>query len=212
MPELERKENGLYVIDGGFTAQMAGNILICCFLTGQLISWPIYKFGSTAAYDEKIDLLASLNLGWLYLALPIIYYSRQLTSMNASITRNAAGLPAPHMYAFKVSTAKGKPELPYVLLEEEGQVGAANRAQRGIDNMMEYLPMYLAYVFANGFVYPFPTFVNVLFFMYSRLKYARGYTKGADERQKGFIVFGLTQMNMEGLLLIAAGKALLRMM
>jgi len=194
-----------------FTPNMAGNIIIISFIMGQLISWPVYKYGDTAAYDQKIDLLASMNLGWLYLALPVIYYARTFTSLNANINRSAANLTPPHMYAYKVQTAKGKPELPYVILEEEGPVGEANRAQRGIDNLMEYLPMYLAYVCANGFVFPFPTFLNVLMFMYSRMKYARGYTKSAGSRQAGFMLFGLTQMNMEGLLLIAAGKTLLRM-
>ena len=33
----------------------------------------------------------------------------------------------------------GQKQLPYVLLEEEGPVGTANRAQRGFENLMEQL-------------------------------------------------------------------------
>mmetsp|Transcript_43816 Transcript_43816/g.80009 ORF Transcript_43816/g.80009 Transcript_43816/m.80009 type:complete len:215 (+) Transcript_43816:69-713(+) len=210
MAPKQRKANGLPQLEGSFTAKQAGAIIVVSFIMGQLITWPIYFLGDTFAYDQKIDMLASWKLGWLYLALPIIYYTRQLTSMNASITRVSSDIPPPHMYVYKVMTPQGEKELPYVLLEEEGPVGRANRAQRGIDNLMEYLPMYIAYVLAGGFVFPFPVFVNVLIFMVSRITYARGYTKAAGARTQGFIMFGLSQMNMEGFIVIAAAKALMR--
>mmetsp|Transcript_16003 Transcript_16003/g.36645 ORF Transcript_16003/g.36645 Transcript_16003/m.36645 type:complete len:219 (+) Transcript_16003:67-723(+) len=206
-----RQANGLPKLDqGAFTAKTAGAIILVSFTVGQCITWPIYLFGDTYGYDQKIDMLASWKLGWLYLALPLIYYTRQLVSMNASITRISTDVPPPHMYVYKVMTPGDKDKLPYVLLEEDGPVGRANRAQRGIDNLMEYLPLYVAYVLAGGFVFPFPVFVNVVMFMVSRITYARGYTQSAADRQKGFVLFGLTQMNMEGYVVIAAAKALLR--
>ena len=150
----------------------------------------MHDFGQ--AYDAKIDILASLNLGWLllghvssrtlqrYLALLVTYYTKQLVSQHASLVRNQANVSLPNQSVHKIfmptgarrdierewKMFEGEKQLPYVLLEEDGAVGKANRAQRGFENLMEslvcekvlgenllrYLPMYLAYLCAVGFV------------------------------------------------------------
>lgn len=132
-------------------------IIIAVSVTmGQALAWPIYLFGHRQAYDAKIDILASLNLGWLYLALLVVYYTKQIVSQHASYVRNHANVSLPNHTVHKVFIPDGGKQLPYVLLEEDGMVGKANRAQRGFENLMEYLPMYLVYLCAIGFVYPFP--------------------------------------------------------
>ncbi|OLP89384.1 hypothetical protein AK812_SmicGene29161 [Symbiodinium microadriaticum] len=116
------------------------------------------------------------TLRWLYLSLFVVYYTKQFVSQQASMERNAASVMLPNQSVHKVMVKEGATALPYVLLEETGPVGRANRAQRGFENLMEYLPLYLAYLFANGFVYPFPAFVNACVFFIARVKYARDYT------------------------------------
>ncbi|CAJ1364139.1 unnamed protein product [Effrenium voratum] len=145
-----------------------------------------------------------------YIALFVVYYTKQVVSSNASLARNHAGVLLPNHTVHKVMVSEGGKPLPYALLEEEGPVGAANRAQRGFDNLMEYLPMYLAYLLANGFVYPFPAFLNACVFFVTRVKYAVDYTKATDARAGAFALYGMAQACMEGMLLIAGVKALLR--
>mmetsp|Transcript_9131 Transcript_9131/g.21938 ORF Transcript_9131/g.21938 Transcript_9131/m.21938 type:complete len:215 (+) Transcript_9131:105-749(+) len=208
---LVKMENGLPDVppEQKLSPKFFAVVIVVSMTMGQIIAWPIYLLGNRASYDAKIDMLASLNLGWLYLALFVVYYTKQVVSSNASLERNAANVLLPNHTVLKVMSSDPKP-LPYVLMEEEGIVGRANRAQRGMDNLMEYLPMYLAYLLVVGFVYPFPAFFNACVFFFSRVKFAKDYTKATGARQAGFALYGMAQACMEGLLLIAGVKALLR--
>eukprot|EP00439_Symbiodinium_sp_Y106_P055377 s232_g7.t1 len=192
---LVRLENGLPDVPAD--KKMPPNFFLILipitFAMGQVFAWPIYLFGDRKAYDAKIDILATYNLGWLYLSLFVVYYTKQFVSQQASMERNAASVMLPNQSVHKVMVKEGATALPYVLLEETGPVGRANRAQRGFENLMEYLPMYLAYLFANGFVYPFPAFVNACVFLFARVKYARDYTVSTEARQGGFMLYGFAQ-------------------
>eukprot|EP00913_Durusdinium_trenchii_P008733 g8201.t1 len=159
-PLLQRGENGLIKQEQKMPASFFPIVIGISMTMGQVLAWPIYLLGDREAYDKKIDILASLNLGWLYLALFVVYYTKQIVSQHASF---------------------------------EGPVGTANRAQRGFENLMEYLPMYLAYLCAVGFVYPFPVFMNACVFFLARAKYAFDYTASTDARTAGFAVFGMAQ-------------------
>jgi len=209
-PLITRGEDGLIKTDQKMPASFFPIVIGISVAMGQVLAWPIYLFGDRQAYDAKIDILASLNLGWLYLALLVVYYTKQLVSQHASFVRNHSNVSLPNHTVHKVFLPQGQKQLPYVLLEEDGAVGKANRAQRGFENLMEYLPMYLVYLMAIGFVYPFPAFVNALVFFSARIKYAFDYTNSTDARNTGFALFGMAQACLEGLLIIAGVKALLR--
>ncbi|CAL1168147.1 unnamed protein product [Cladocopium goreaui] len=209
-PLIPRGEDGLIKQEQKMPVSFFPIIIAVSVTMGQALAWPIYLFGHRQAYDAKIDILASLNLGWLYLALLVVYYTKQIVSQHASYVRNHANVSLPNHTVHKVFIPDGGKQLPYVLLEEDGMVGKANRAQRGFENLMEYLPMYLVYLCAIGFVYPFPAFVNACVFFFSRVKYAFDYTNATAARNTGFAIYGMAQACLEGLLLIAGVKALLR--
>ncbi|CAK9029552.1 Uncharacterized protein SCF082_LOCUS18841 [Durusdinium trenchii] len=196
-PLLQRGENGLIKQEQKMPASFFPIVIGISMTMGQVLAWPIYLLGDREAYDKKIDILASLNLGWLYLALFVVYYTKQIVSQHASFVRNHANVSLPNHTVHKVFVPQGQKQLPYVLLEEEGPVGTANRAQRGFENLMEYLPMYLAYLCAVGFVYPFPVFMNACVFFLARAKYAFDYTASTDARTAGFAVFGMAQACLE---------------
>lgn len=173
-------------------------------------AWLIYLYGNRGMYDAKIDILASYHLGWVYMSLIVLYYTRTFMVVNTLVERKDARVNLPDQYAYKVYRPPGEEQLPYVLLENEGALGRFNRAQRAYNNLMEYLPMYLAYFLLAGFVYPFPVFVNTWLHAVGRATYAIGYTHSVPRRIGGFGLFGFAQGNLEALILIAGVKALLR--
>eukprot|EP00971_Amphidinium_carterae_P214334 4253631-Amphidinium_carterae.1 len=94
-------------------------------------------------------------------------------------------------------------------LPKDGNVGKANRGQRGIDNLMEYMPLYLAMFFAAGYVFPFPMFINACAFCASRIVYAMTYVQNKDARFSGFMPFVICKSNAEGMVLLIFIKTLL---
>eukprot|EP00931_Biecheleriopsis_adriatica_P107894 TRINITY_DN82235_c0_g1_i1.p1 TRINITY_DN82235_c0_g1~~TRINITY_DN82235_c0_g1_i1.p1 ORF type:complete len:222 (+),score=24.35 TRINITY_DN82235_c0_g1_i1:79-744(+) len=211
---VERDESGLCVksqfpdkdsVTAGFL-----KLILMSSAINQGPAWLTYLYGNRSLYDANIDILATHRLGWLYISLIVLYYTRTFTVVNTMIQRKEARVNLPDQYAYKVQMPAGKAELPYVTLENRGAVGRFNRAQRGYNNLMEYLPMYLAYFLLAGFVYPFPVFINTLLHAAGRVTYVLGYTRGVSQRMGGFALFGLAQGNLEALILIAGVKALLR--
>mmetsp|Transcript_45050 Transcript_45050/g.82350 ORF Transcript_45050/g.82350 Transcript_45050/m.82350 type:complete len:214 (+) Transcript_45050:74-715(+) len=207
--QVQRTENGLPITNEKADMKMMVFGLLMQFVMGQVTAWPIYFLGAKSKYDWKIEHMVSNELGLVYLALWLINLAKDLVIWNAMLNRHKGSIMQPNMYGYKVMVAPNQPAMPYVLMEEEGDVGRANRGQRGIDNLMEYMPLYLAFFFAVGYVFPFVMFINACFFCVSRILYAVKYVQSKEARFAGFMPFVICKANTEGLALLIAIKALL---
>jgi len=203
-------ENGLPIPKQRASAKFGIQMNTIMFIISQAVAWPIYLLGARSKYDAKISEVAKLDLGWLYLGLFLIGIAKDIVTWHAMIVRHAGCIMQPNMYGYKVMTPAGKPAMPYVLLEEDGDVGKANRAQRGIDNMMEYLPLYLAVFLATGYVFPFPMFINICGMVISRIIYAVKYAQAKEARTAGFGLFTLCKVMADGLVVLIAIKAIMK--
>ena len=158
--------------------------------------------------DAKIAILASYDLGWVYLG---IFFVKLLQLPIAIILGTArkqskAGLPNQHVY--KVMGAEGS-KLGYVLMENEGDHGKFNRAQRALMNYCEVFPSVALLFVAAGVVFPADAFTALMLFSVTKIIGAIGYTeKGAEGRQSGAALNFLSINTLNGMVLIAAYKSL----
>ena len=92
------------------------------------------------------------------------------------------------------------------MFEQEGQIGAFNRAQRGIANYWESAPFIFLSAVLSGFVFPFPVFVLCGLYSFFRFTQIVGYTKSKNGRMFGFMLSNLCGNVLEGLVLLVVLK------
>eukprot|EP00403_Amphidinium_massartii_P047090 CAMPEP_0178459268 /NCGR_PEP_ID=MMETSP0689_2-20121128/48031_1 /TAXON_ID=160604 /ORGANISM="Amphidinium massartii, Strain CS-259" /LENGTH=214 /DNA_ID=CAMNT_0020085717 /DNA_START=99 /DNA_END=743 /DNA_ORIENTATION=- len=210
-PMLKMQENGLPAIPDSkkVSVKMAVTMNLIMYMFGTIVAVAIYLLATPV--DGKYAVLSSLDLGWLYLALFLISVTKVFVSWHAMYHRHQACIMQPNMYGYKVMTKEGAAAMPYVLQEEEGGVGKANRAQRAIDNYMEYLPILVAHLLAAGFVYPMTCFVIACIVLVARIMYATAYTKDKKARSSGFALFFLASVVLEALVLVIGVVTVLKL-
>merc|ERR1712146_320931 len=92
-----------------------------------------------------------------------------------------------------------------VVLEEDGDIGKYNRANRSLHHYTENLAGFFLAVPLASFIFPAATFVLVLVFAIGRLWHQVGYArKGYGAHGGGFGLAMLAQMILDGLLFVAA--------
>lgn len=118
-------------------------ILILTLLIGWGLAELIYNFSGKDAYDVKIAILRGHDLHWLYFSAVVL--CRLTVALNilptvwksAIMLGNSGNLRA-NMYVYKVSQASDAdgesalPQLGHVLLDESGDTGKYNRANRSL--------------------------------------------------------------------------------
>lgn len=181
-------------------------IFIC---VGLSIAFAIYTFGSTSRYDSKIDTLATGDLGWAYLAMLVMKIFSAATNVNLGVARQESKVNVPDQQVYKVHTGSEKP-LGYVLMEKEGVLGRFNRAQRALQNNVEVMPAFLANFLLGAYVFPFPAFVAATWYGLCRLVYAIGYTRDPKSRIAGTMLAQIGNQSIEGMVLLAGAKAIMR--
>jgi uncharacterized membrane protein YecN with MAPEG domain len=158
--------------------------------------------------ESKIRLLADYDLGWLYLAVFLLKFVPNAINAVVAARRKEARANNPDQHVYRVYTAPGAPALPYVLMETEGDVGRFNRAQRAAGNYLEYLPGQLATSLLAGFVYPLPVFIVSVIYVVSRITMTLRYSEEAKGRTPSYATSRIVAVVVDGLLLLAAFKAL----
>ena len=192
-------------------------ILILTFLIGWGLAEFVYNFSSSKGhYDIKITILRGYDLHWLYFSAVVL--SRLTVALNmlptvwksAIMLRSSGNLRA-NMYIYKVSQpsdADGDsayPQLGHVLLDESGDTGKYNRANRSLHHYTENLGGFFLAVPLASFVFPEPSFILVLVFAVGRLWHMYGYAaKGYGAHAPGFGMAMIAGSMIEGLLFVAA--------
>lgn len=114
----------------------------------------------------------------------------------------------PDQHVYEVKGAEGS-KLGYVLMDQEGNNGKFNRAQRAVQNFNESFPQVaLTTVFA-GFVYPKEVMVLTGINSAARVLSSLGYTSSAEGRMGGFMVSNFCVAAFDSLVGIIAYKLLM---
>lgn len=185
-----------------------GTYLVLAYGPGPLSTFSNAFRAQSAA---KFAFLREHDLGWVYLAVWITAQARARLVVNANAMRAGArvGRPDQHAYiAMDVAAAKPEESAPLVLMANTGAVGRFNRAQRGVFNTDEGMPLFLANVVLSGCVFGPVVVVLALLAGYGRIKFALGYTEGTDKRTAGFLPALVAETWAAGLVLLIAIKTL----
>lgn len=163
--------------------------------------------GMKDALDTKFAFLHNHDLGYVYLAVLLIAHGRARMVVNANSTRAAARLDRPDQQVYKVMDPKGEKDAPYVLMANTGWAGKFNRAQRGVFNTDEAMPMVLVNTVLAGCIFgPVVLFITLIGVL-GRVKFALGYTEGAGSRLGGFLPAMIAENWASGLVLLSGVKA-----
>ena len=94
-----------------------------------------------------------------------------------------------------------------VVLNEEGDVGCYNRANRSLNHFVENAGGMFMSVLLNSYVFAFPAFVCTCIFAIGRVLHQTGYSKGGYGKHGiGFGLSAIATEAMNGMLLFTALK------
>jgi len=199
------------------TLRMLPVIIVLTLLIGWGVAELIYHYtGDKAAYDAKIAVLKTNELYFLYFSAVIL--GRLTVTINSmplvwksSIMLAGSGNLRANMYIYKVAHESGEAGAPgysHVLLDEQGDVGKYNRANRSLHHYTENLAPFFLGVPLASYVFPAATFVLVCIFAIGRVWHQTGYaTKGYGAHGGGFALAMLATVTLEGLMLSAGFRA-----
>lgn len=179
---------------------------------GLAIAYAVITYASSAesqsAADAKLGLLAAYDLGWLYLGIFLVKLLQLPIAIILGEARKASKVNVPDQHVYKVMGSSGESQLGYVLMETEDDLGKFNRAQRALQNYHEQFPTMMLQYVAAGFVWPFETFGCIAIWSVSSVLSASGYVESANGRMRGRLPGYFAAATIQGLVLIAAYKAL----
>eukprot|EP00418_Pyrodinium_bahamense_P026387 CAMPEP_0179158608 /NCGR_PEP_ID=MMETSP0796-20121207/77397_1 /TAXON_ID=73915 /ORGANISM="Pyrodinium bahamense, Strain pbaha01" /LENGTH=236 /DNA_ID=CAMNT_0020860283 /DNA_START=27 /DNA_END=738 /DNA_ORIENTATION=+ len=171
------------------------------------IAFLIYRFGDRNHYRERMALLASWDLGFLYLCVVVFSILVQWLNVYPTVHKkklNLKGDLQANMQFFKVNRIAG-PRLPYVVLEDEGTIGEYNRANRSLFHFTENMGGVILCIVCAGFVFHIPTFVCTLAFAIGRVAHQIDYSQGGHgEHARGYVLNLFCALTLEGLVTVVA--------
>jgi len=202
LPDMTGKKGGPPILLAAF--------LVVPVAIGFAIANGIYKYGSTDKYDKKIAGIVAEEAHWLYLAavvfgrlvaiinmIPMVWKDRVMTMKSGNLRAN--------MYVYKAIGDKAGENA--VVLEDSGDLGGYNRANRSLHHMVENMGLFVVALALAGAVFPFPVFVLTCMFAIGRVMHQVGYTTGYGGHGMGFMISNMIASNaLEGLCLLVALK------
>eukprot|EP00416_Gambierdiscus_australes_P045848 CAMPEP_0171104050 /NCGR_PEP_ID=MMETSP0766_2-20121228/59908_1 /TAXON_ID=439317 /ORGANISM="Gambierdiscus australes, Strain CAWD 149" /LENGTH=222 /DNA_ID=CAMNT_0011564599 /DNA_START=72 /DNA_END=740 /DNA_ORIENTATION=+ len=167
------------------------------------IAFAIYKLGNKTLYDANISNVATLQRQWLYAAAGVIsllvFWLNMwpMVSKSQIMLRDSGNLRA-NMTILRVSVEEDAPELPYVVMEERGDIGRYNRANRSLFHFNENIAGTILNIVLVGMVFPFPAFVLAIILAIGRILHQVGYANGGyGKHAPGFITSMLASTTIE---------------
>ena len=180
-------------------------------LIGGGIAWSINKYGSTSAYDAKINTLKSIDENFKYAYIACILFTYFVIALNfypvwfKDQVLRGGNLRA-NMFIYRLA-AEQPDSSSAVVLHEDGDLGLYNRANRSLYHFIENCLPICVCMPLGFWTYPFPTFVCVIVYCLGRILYQVGYTVGGFMyQQPGFMCDRFATFTMIGLLAFAAYK------
>lgn len=189
-------------------------LLLIIPVVGQVFAWSTYLcgaklLGQQEMYDKKFALIHEFQLGYVYLAIWVISYSRAILVVSANSARAPARVDRPDQHVYQIKAAGGNlKDAPYVLMASTGPQGRFNRAQRGVFNTDEAMPVVLANITFAGFVFGPVITCLALLVGYGRVQFGLNYKEAPKARGGGFFMSMIGEKWIEGLVLLCAIKGI----
>ena len=186
MDEAEKKKSGRFFVLYVYISA------IIWIGVGVGVGFVIHNWGSTDIYDARINTISEYDLQWaclgsILLDLAVIQLNVFPYYYKAKIMR--LGNTRANMLIFKLATDKNPEESSAVILHEEGDLGFYNRANRSLYHFLEWSVLVIATLPLTMYVYPFPSFIILVFFCLGRIIYQVGYTRGGfGDHVPGFAI------------------------
>lgn len=173
---------------------MCGMLLGIVFmprLIGGGIAALIYFFAGKEKYDKRMALLNGsdttgeipFELGYLYCSIAL--FNVFVTWLNnfpmyykAAIMPGNAGNLRSNMLIYKVNSMEEGNKFPYVVMEEEGEIGEYNRANRALHHFVENSTGLVLCIIAAGTIFSLPVLVLVIIHGLARMLYQYKYAEG----------------------------------
>jgi len=154
--------------------------------------------------NEKIVMLGSEDLHWIYLA--IVLLGRTIAYINffpAGFKGHLKGNVRSNPFFYETTGGADGSSGTTVVFQESGALGMYNRSNRSINHMVENFGAVLVSILPVGYVYPKPTFALVSLFCLGRIMHQAGYAKGYGKHAIGFLLSNIiANTTLEGLALI----------
>lgn len=186
--EMERKMRGAYCL-------IAGLLIVPRLLAVGIVCLFCFLIMGMDTYDARLTTLNSFGtsnmdfqLGYLYIAIGIISFFVSFANAFPMIYKEqiippSGGNLRANMHIYKVNyvepvTGDSQKQLPYVVMEEEGEIGEYNRANRALFHWNENgIPVALN-VLAAGLIFSLPVLVLVILYVIARIWYQIAYATG----------------------------------
>merc|ERR1712187_846629 len=122
------------------------------------------------------------------------------------------GAPArvdrPDQHVYKIMDKRGDEMAPFVLMASTGPQGRFNRAQRGVFNGDETMPVVLMNAVLAASVFgPLVPFLCLLI-VYGRITFTKKYKESSASRGAGFLPAMIGEQLVQGLVLLIAIKSI----
>eukprot|EP00434_Breviolum_minutum_P024524 symbB.v1.2.021663.t1/scaffold1886.1/size97136/2 len=165
----------------------------------------VFLLGGKNIIEAKFSFIHQYQLGYVFLAVWIVSYTRTFLSILANSARAAARLDRPDQHVYKVMAASGAlKDSPYVLMVNTGPVGRFNRAQRAAYNMDESIPLMLINTVLSSSIFGPVILLPLLLYCYGRISFGVKYKGSLKKRGAGFTPAIIGEKWMEGLVLFSA--------
>lgn len=198
------------------STKMIGIMSVMAPAIGLGIAYGIYKFGNTAVYDTGLKEIVSRPGGGHWAHLSAFAFSRVVSFANfypmlmkSRVMRGKSGNLRANMYIYKAVGKLGEGKPGSVVLNEDGDVGKYNRANRSLHHLVENMATFCVGIALASQAFPFPTFVLTLLFGLGRILHQTGYSSGGyGQHGKGFLLSTIATNAVDGLLLLTGLKGL----
>jgi len=225
-PMLSAGANGLPDADDAVKAAASAKavkMISGIFVVGHAISFgiafAIYKLGDTSTYDRAAKAAFNADgsgvgayaffsavvwsmLTWWLNMYPLIPKGRVMLKEKQMRS---------NMYIYQVASSPPSEQPQCVLLDESGDVGQYNRANRSMHHFTEWTGGVLFTSLCSINVYPFPVFILIVLLAIGRVLHQNGYsTGGYGKHAPGFALFIVSYLTIEKLCLIAGVRQLMQ--
>mmetsp|Transcript_56087 Transcript_56087/g.88902 ORF Transcript_56087/g.88902 Transcript_56087/m.88902 type:complete len:236 (-) Transcript_56087:99-806(-) len=183
---------------------MAGLVLATCLylLCAKLL-------GYEAMLEKKFAFISEYDLGYVFLVVWMLAITRAVNICRANGARAPALVDRPDQHVYKIMASSGPlKDAPYVMMASTGPQGRFNRAQRGVFNGDESMPVVLMNAVLSAIVFGPLVPVLCLLIVYGRITFAKKYKELATSRSAGFIPSMIGEQLMQGLVLFTAIKSI----
>lgn len=183
-------------------------------MVGQALAWGTYfglsyLGGQKEMLDEKFAFVHKYQLGYVFLTTSILSLGRKLLVIEANAARAPARVDRPDQHVYKVMAADGAmKDAPYVMMANTGLVGRFNRAQRGVFNTDEALPMVLVNSTLTASIFGPVVAAIAALGSWGRVKFGKGYKESNKGRMGGMLPAFLAEGWIENLALLCAIKGI----